>query len=257
VDRFWLRGRWLVGNIVVLLIAVLFVRLAFWQLSRLREVREANARVEAQETQPVVPLEAALEPDATEPGDALYRRVEAVGRYDPAHQVEVRFRDVDERTGEFVLTPLVLSDGSAILVNRGFVPLAGSGEGVPPQGAPPAGEVTATGLLLAGERPGTIIERDPSTGSATVMSAIDLAAVQEQVSYDLYPAWLALTSQDPAQSSGVPEMLPSPELDEGPHLSYAIQWFLFTVIGLIGWPLLIRRSARDRARKAALPAPID
>jgi cytochrome oxidase assembly protein ShyY1 len=246
-----------VGHIVVLLIAVLFIRLGFWQLSRLHEVRAANARVEAQEAKPVAPLEDVLDPDSAEPGDALYRRVEAVGRYDPSHQVEIRFRDLDERTGEFVLTPLVLADGSAILVNRGFVPLAGSGEGVPLAGAPPAGEVTATGLLLAGERPGTVVERDPATGRATVMSAIDLDAIQAQVPYDVYPAWMALSAQDPAQSSGVPEVLPPPELDEGPHLSYAIQWFLFTAIGLIGWPLLIRRSARDRARKAALPAPID
>jgi cytochrome oxidase assembly protein ShyY1 len=59
-----------------------------------------------------------------------------------------------------------------------------------------------------------------------------------------------LHDQVPAQASGLPRRIPPPALDEGPHFSYAVQWFTFTAIGLIGWPLLLRKAARDRQRSA-------
>ncbi|HYU58335.1 MAG TPA: SURF1 family cytochrome oxidase biogenesis protein, partial [Actinomycetota bacterium] len=75
---------------------------------------------------------------------------------------------------------------------------------------------------------------------------IDLQALQARVPYDLYPVVLRLATQEPPQAAGIPEPVPQEPLDEGPHLSYAVQWFAFAAIGLIGWPILLRRAARDR-----------
>ena len=60
--------------------------------------------------------------------------------------------------------------------------------------------------------------------------------------------WVQLTSSSPAQAGGEPEVLPLPTLDEGPHLSYAIQWFIFSTIAVVGYPLILRRKARDGDR---------
>jgi cytochrome oxidase assembly protein ShyY1 len=78
------------------------------------------------------------------------------------------------------------------------------------------------------------------------MARVDVARLQQQVPYALYPAYVQLTSSQPAQPGPEPEVLPEPVLDEGPHLSYAVQWFIFSLIAIVGYPLILRRSARNR-----------
>lgn len=243
VYGFVFRGRWLVGHIVVVALAFLFIRLGFWQLSRLDEVRAHNDLVRARQAMLVAPLEDLLTPTVPDPGAALYRRTQAIGTYDAAGQVVVRFRTVEGQTGGFVLTPLRMVGGAAVVVNRGFVPLAGSDQPIPAASQPVAGEVRVIGLTVSGETAGTVLESDPGTGAAKVMSTVDLDRIRADLAYDLYPVVLVLQEQDPSAAEGAPAPLPPPDLSEGPHLSYAIQWFLFTAVGLIGWPLLIRQSA--------------
>src|SRR5688500_3689176 len=113
--RFALRGRWLVGTVLVLLVAVLCIRLGFWQLDRLAQRRARNALVEQRQQGDAGPLPA----DADE---ALYRRVTVTGEYDPEREEIDGGRAMDGRPGEHVLTPLRLDDGREVLVNRGWVP---------------------------------------------------------------------------------------------------------------------------------------
>ena len=81
---------------------------------------------------------------------------------------------------------------------------------------------------------------------------IDVARIQRQFGARLVPAFLQRTSQRPADAGKQsPQELPLPVLTDGPHLSYAFQWFSFTGVALVGYPLLLWLVARDRARKGA------
>ena len=256
--RVLLRPRWLVGTIIALVVVVLFVGLGFWQLRRLDEKRDRNVAIGERSSRPVRPVDEVVDPRAGFGGvdDLVYRRASATGRYDPDGEVRIRSRSLEGRPGLHVVTPLRLEDGTALAVNRGFVPLSTD---VP---APPGGEVEVTGLLFATQERRGIGPQDPATGVLPELSRLDLARLQEQYEADLYPMWLQLQRQDPAVGEGtLPLLLPEPDQDEGPHLSYAVQWFLFAAIGTIGWPLVLRRAVADDARRrrrdatAAAPEP--
>ena len=208
--RFALRGRWLVGTVLVLVIAALCIRLGFWQLDRLDQRRERNALVEQRQQDDAGPLPADAE-------EALYRRVTITGEYDPAGEEIDGGRAMDGRPGEHVLTPLRLDDGREVVVNRGWVPnSAATRDDAPAGAAPPAGEVEVTGVVLPGEdQPVIRLER-----------------------------------QEPPQPGELPVALGGDvDLDDGPHLSYAVQWFIFGTIAVVGWFVLVRRTARQPAHR--------
>ncbi len=196
---------------------------------------------------PVIPLGQALHSGAAE---ALQRRVEVSGHYDAAKQVVLLFRSLDSEPGSDVLTPLVTADGTAVIANRGWVPSSDPGQQpLPAAAAPPSGPVQVVGLVVPGESVGAEPSRVPGA-PLTEVTRIDLGLLQRNEPYRLYPVVLQLLKQDPAQATGSPQPLPPAPLDSGPYFSYAIQWWLFTAVGLVGWPLLIRRSARERSRQA-------
>jgi cytochrome oxidase assembly protein ShyY1 len=149
------------------------------------------------------------------------------------------------QAGIHVLTPLVTDSGAVVLVDRGF--LATSGAEVPELPAPPSGEVDVVGRVRASEE-GVGRAGDPSSG---MVRYVDLDALSAVVDGPLYGGWLELVEQDPPADESL-ALVPPPELESGPHLSYAMQWFAFTVIGIGGFVLLIRAEARAR-REAADP----
>jgi cytochrome oxidase assembly protein ShyY1 len=248
VDRSLFRGRYLVGHLVVLTLAGLFVLAGKWQLDRLHEVKTKNAMVRSRMSSAPVALDRVLQPNATEPGDAAYRRVFVTGRYDSSRQVLIQFRTYSGDPGDYLLTPVMGSNGSAILVNRGWIPLSNTPVRQARGLDPPAGEVRVTGILFPSEKGGPA----PTDAGDGIVEAtrIHLDALRRSLGGSLYPAYLQLTAQEPRQAGDYPIVLPLPHLDNGPHLSYAIQWFSFTAIGLVGWPLLLRRSLRDRKHDA-------
>ena len=231
-------------------IAGVCFRLALWQLDRLEGRRYYNDLFRAGMTQAPEPVESLL---ATSPEASLtFRQVSATGRYDAAEETVLYGRPLDGRPGNHVLTPLILEDGKAVIVDRGWVPFEPA---YPPvaASAPPGGTVEVTGLLGAG----THLEESPAVqrdgGRITVLSRVDLVALQEQVPYELLPMYVTLRTQDPGQGDlPVPE--PPPELTDGPHLGYAFQWFAFGTIALIGWVILVRREALDRRGSTAQTA---
>ena len=253
--RVLLRPRWLVGTIIAVLLIVLFVNLGFWQLRRLDEKRDRNAAIQERGARPVESVDQVVDPRTgfDDVGDLVYRRASARGRYERSSEVLIRSRSLDGRPGEWVVTPLRLDDGSALAVNRGFVPLSTD---VP---APPSGEVEVAGLLFASQVRQGIGPRDPTDGRLADLSRLDLARLQQQYDTDLYPMWLQLQRSDPpVDEDALPVLLPEPEQDEGPHLSYAVQWFVFATVGAIGWPLLLRRTAQeDERRRRRGPSPPD
>jgi cytochrome oxidase assembly protein ShyY1 len=256
--RFALRPRWVLSHLLIALLVVVMVSLGFWQLRRLHEKQAANRAVKANTALAETPVDSLLSPggDYAAGNAAAFRRVTATGTYDVANEVIVRARTLNGQPGVWVLTPLRLAGGSAVVVNRGFLPSAGTPDSVPADAAPPGGTVSVHGLVQATQTRGAIGATDPADGHLFDMARADVARLAQQVGYPLLPAYVQLKTSDPASPGSLPTPLPDPVLDEGPHLSYAIQWFLFSTIAVIGYPLILRRRARQGDEKAALDEPV-
>lgn len=244
--RSLLEPRWILGALLALVVAVGCASLGMWQLRRLDERRAFNASVERAVKSIPIPLSRAAA-RANDPMDLAYRRVSISGTYDPEHEVVVFGRTLAGRTGSEVLTPLVRGDGVAVMVDRGWVPLELD---TPPVAgaAPPAGRVQADGILWPPEAVG---EADAGAATVTQLARIDLERLRAQLPYRIEPVYLRLLAQRPANPLPLPKPVPLPALDEGPHLSYAVQWFIFGSIAVIGYGVLAFRELRERAHHAS------
>jgi surfeit locus 1 family protein len=256
--RFLLKPRWIGFLVVGLILAVLFTSLGFWQLRRLEHRRANNALLTSrlsEQPRPLLDLVTNYRTDVSQFADSsiAYRPTTVTGRYDTANEVLLRTTDNYEgQPGFYILTPLVLEDTQAVLVMRGWVPFELN---TPPvkEAAPPDGEVTVTGMVyLETKRPTGFLSgltpRDPP-GELSTTAYTDTARLEEQMPYDLLPVYVRLEEQTPPQTNQLP-LKPEPlELSEGSHLGYAVQWFAFTLIGITGYVLLIRRTAMDGQRE--------
>lgn len=243
--RFALRPRWVLSHLLVAALALTTVNLGLWQVRRLEERRTFNSLVQARTAEPLAELDELLASEAGfDDAEAVaYRRVTVEGTYETEHEVLVRGRSLHGRPGAWVLTPLV-SDNGAVIVNRGWLPAQGVLERVPADAKPRTTHVTVSGLLLPTQTRGRFGPTDPERARLTSLARVDLARYQQQLPFDLYPAYVQLATQRPTQNGAFPTRLPEPQLSDGPHLNYAVQWFIFTTIAVVGYPLILRRQAR-------------
>lgn len=251
--RFLLSPKWLGFHLLVVGAIVLMVNLGFWQLRRLDDKHERNARIEQRIDQAPVDLSDLVpEPlDAADgaPTDAEWRPITATGVYEPENSVSVLNRSQDGAAGDMVVTPLRLRDGLLLLVERGFVPLGADAADVADA---PSGEVTVTGRLRLSQehRPGQL--SDPATGELDAVQRFDIPRLAQQLDGPVVPMYIELTASSPAEATPYPVPVTRPELTNGPHLSYAGQWFIFSLSVAAGWVLAVRRSVGTR-RAAAQP----
>ncbi|MEO1063453.1 MAG: SURF1 family protein [Actinomycetota bacterium] len=239
--RFALRPKWIAGHVLALTAIVVFVLAGFWQLRRLDERQALNAEIEAVADLPPVPLDAA----EAEGSDVAWRLVELTGSWESDEQVLVRNRTLDGQPGYHLVTPLELGDGRAVAVNRGWIPLSAVDDDRATSVDTPAGEVTVLGRLRDSERARGLASADPAEGVLAVVSRVDVDRLDQQTAAPLVERFAELVDDD-VPFDAVPQPVPEPELSEGPHLSYAGQWFLFTLVVLIGYPLVLRWAARTR-----------
>lgn len=248
--RFLLTPGWLARFAAALAIAAVMVLLGTWQLSRYEERSAINARIDAAAVAEAVPLSGVLTtPTGGGVGPAVaaadtWTMVTATGRYDPAHQLLVRGRTVEGRVGFEVLTPLVLADGSAILVDRGWVPPPEAGLTTAPEvPTPPGGSVTVTGRIRPGESGGAPVERH---GGVPQTRRIHLESVAAGLPYPIYGGYLTMEAQQPPADPG---LTPIPVRRENAWLNggYAVQWWLFAAMVLAGFGWLAKRQARGGA----------
>lgn len=236
-------------TVLVVALAVAFVHLGRWQLSRLDQRRDTNATVAEHERAPILPFDEAFGHEITDADQ--WRRVEVRGTYDADHQVVVRYRSHAGATGWEVVTPLDLADGRTVLVDRGFVERPPTEDFPRVAPAPPAGEVTVVGYVRRDERGGA----NAVTPDAGAVRLIDSAAIGAWLGRDLIDGYIGLISSDPPQQGFTVVGPPAP--DEGPHLSYALQWFAFAGIAGLGLVVFIRNDVRDRRRMRARAAAAD
>lgn len=205
--------------------AIVCVGAGVWQIDRLGQRRAKNARLAARLALP--PIE--LRGEGISADSARERRIVARGVYDFTQERIRPLRSFDGAPGVALITPLRLADGSAVLVDRGWVP------------SPDAVHVDQG------------VYREPDTATVEGFGFIaprgradaDPARLRDSVPYSLLPFVLQQTGM--TAPKGLPRRWPSPVLDDGPHLSYAIQWFSFAVIIIVGTVALLRRPGATGA----------
>lgn len=235
------RPAWLIGHVIVLVAIVSFVNLGLWQVRRHDERSALDARIADRAVEAPIGVEAARKLSSDE---LELRQVAVTGTWDIAGEVVLLARTLDGRSGHNVLTPLVLSDGRAIVVNRGWIPI--DYEGPPVVGAePPTDEVSIVGVARETEIRRGLGPTDAPDGDLDTVSRVDLDRLAPQFSYRIERFYLQLAVPPP--SAGFPLILPIPEPGGGPpHLAYAVQWFAFAGVVAVGYPLLLRSTARKK-----------
>ena len=237
--RTWLR--WLLLIVFVVGLAFTFVRLGEWQLYRLDQRRHRNDVIARHEASPVVDYATIMNRPLGE--DDQWQRVRATGTFVTDRQLIVRYRSNDGKTGWEVVTPLRTTDGRTVLIDRGFVERQPGTDFPTVLPEPPAGEVTVVGHVRRNEQ-GDEKATTPQQGSIRLINSDALAT---WVGTPLVNGYIGLLEVTPPQTGGF-QPVAVPALDEGPHLSYALQWFAFTVIAGVGLVILIRNDVRDRRR---------
>ncbi len=242
--------RWLLASVLVLIAAAVMVRLGIWQLDRMHQRQAFNARVQEQlSAEPLTLDQSALNLDLY---SMEYRQAVVTGTYIPEDEIvlrnQVRETEFGSELGMDLFTPLLI-DGTntAILVERGWIPQ----ENASPYARKiyqENGSVTLTGWLRRDETDFNIgawlhpdPELSPDQNRLDVWNNLDLERIASQMNTTLLPVYLQL---DPDQELTDPPYATRPEIDlsEGPHLGYAIQWFSFAALLLIGYPFYVQRQ---------------
>ena len=233
---------------LVLVIVPSFIWLGFWQLERW-ETRRDSVQLQ-QENLAADPVPVA---DLTGVGQDVdpterWRTVEATGVWDTDHEFVLRNRDGSGGVGFHVLTPLVTEEGPAILVNRGWVQRGETALDQPEVPPAPEGTVEIAGRLQHSETEANSGLRNRDDLPEGQLMMVDVPMIAEDLPYPVYGGYVELTSQDPVPDPA-PERIAVHELDLGMSLSYAVQWWVFTLVAIGGWIFLMRREIED-ARKA-------
>jgi surfeit locus 1 family protein len=213
----------LVPTVAALAAALLFAALGNWQLGRAAEKRALAADF----ARPGLTLELG----APTAGMPRYQRVMARGRYDAAHQFLLDNMSDAGRPGVQVLTPLLLGNGSAVLVNRGWRPFGATRQSLPDV-AVPDGPRAVTGRLDELPRPPIDLASPPAAGWPRLVQYPDIEELSSALGRELHPRVILL---DPAEPDGYARDWAVPGTAPERHLAYAVQWFAFAALAIAIW----------------------
>ncbi|PRZ42388.1 cytochrome oxidase assembly protein ShyY1 [Antricoccus suffuscus] len=244
--RFLLTPKWLASIAGVVIAILVMIGLANWQLDRLYTKRAANAAITASAKAAVVPADTLLPASAKEApkGSAEWHRVSVTGTYLVDKTVLIRGSTTDQGVGFEVVVPLKAADGSVYLIDRGFVLAPSSADQLPTIPDAPKGQVDVTGRArLTHASIGSATEIDLIQGTRTVR-ALNTESLAHALKLKLSGGYVTALEEVPADGASYPkiERIALPNLDEGPHLSYAVQWFLFAGLSFVAFLYLIKRE---------------
>ena len=247
------------ATVAAVLIAAVCVRLGFWQLDRLEQRRERNAAITAATSLPTLDLVADSLAELMRRPDAYrYRRARVRGLYIPDGDLLLRGRAMEGRPGVHLVTPLrIAGTDTAILVLRGWIPAPDAATADPRPYAEP-GSQEVEGIIETTSNAGGPIPVPETVNGAPVATyqRINTRALRGSITYPLLPVYLQIlpgpssAAPAPGGGSGAPALqrVPLPPLDEGPHLGYAIQWFGFASVAIIGMLVVLVKQHRDERR---------
>ncbi|MDO5617778.1 SURF1 family cytochrome oxidase biogenesis protein [Kocuria sp.] len=237
---FLLSGRWIAWFLLCCIGAALCLYLGGWQMSRAEAVNARNDLiVNNYDAAPLTGAGATNQFSDFDPNEQ-WRPVEMVGEYLPQETVLVRNRVHDGVIGYEVLVPFTASDGTTVVIDRGWIPTSEAGDGQPSEiPDPPSGEVTITARLQPSE---SDVGRQSPQGQ---IASINLQGMADQTDGDLTTsAYGQMITENPTPAD-VPEPFSQPDLDYGPNLSYALQWQAFSVLVFVAYGYSARQKVRN------------
>lgn len=238
--KFLFSGKWAGYFAMALVFAIACVALGNWQMSRRNDVVANIAKITANYSGTPVDYDTvSANFDHLDPAKE-WTQVTLKGTYVSADERVVRNRPLNGTPGYEVLVPLRLENGDTVIVDRGWLPIGYEVPGHPdvvPQ--PEAGIVTVVGRL---KPPEPKLDRGAPDGQLASIELNDYAA---QLPYAIKTgAYAQLASESPAAAS-IPVSFPAPSIDEGSHLSYAMQWICFGVLAFVGFGYAARMQRRN------------
>lgn len=235
--RFVLTGPWILGFVVCILFAFACHHLAQWQIDRrIQVMNQINRVLENYDDAPVPFADA---PVADFQADDEWTPVTLSGEYLVEDTVVVRNRPRAGRPGYEVLVPFRTQEGAVVVVDRGWLPIGnspGRPDSIP---APAEGQQEVEVRLRPGE---PTLDRDAPEGQVASIDLRQIGRVTGLEVADRAYGEMVSESNDPGER---PRPLVQPTLDEGPHLSYALQWYLFALMGFGVWGYMAYTRARN------------
>jgi surfeit locus 1 family protein len=239
--------RWIIATLMVLVAVAVMIRLGFWQLDRLEQKRNFNQQVLAVKNLGALDFREANFDDLD---SQIYRAGYAVGEYDFSNQVILSNQSYQDTLGVHLLTPMLVENtGEYVLVDRGWVPFEDYQNGQLDKYDQP-GIIDARGIIVGTtDRVGvrSCLEAEPPPGEPLVVWCVDLEGIQKYLPYTISSVYLireAIADEAPPVGTTV-----KIEITEGPHMGYAVQWFSFALVLLIGYPFYVAKDHKAREQK--------
>lgn len=246
--------QWWKTTLLVLSAVGVMVRLGFWQLDRLSQRRAFNTMVTANQSKPAIDLNESIV-SSIDLNDMEYRSIRVSGIYDHRHQVVLRNQVYEDRLGVHLLTPLHISGkDQTVLIDRGWIPFEDFVNNRLDRYDEP-GQVQVIGMIRLSD--GRVEETRrvdlPQNPAASVaaLKFVNLDKVEELIGDNLLPIYIQ-QAPDPDWNRLPHRILPEFDLTEGPHLGYAIQWFIFAGLLGVGYPFYIRREEARQQPKISV-----
>lgn len=240
--RFLLSWEWVGYFVLVTLFAIATWGLSQWQFARRDEALTQTRIINTNYNAKPVTLDAVVGNGKPLRDVDQYRAVKVRGHYEIDHTLVVRNRPFSGNAGFEVIVPLRMNDGRRIVIDRGWIPVgksASTPSSVPPA---PAGEVTVIARLKQFE---PTLGRTAPKGQ---LPTIEWAAIAAQAGGEkLVNTAYGLVETETPTPATAPHALPKPDIDEGPHLSYALQWIGFGIMAFLGLFWAIRRTRQKIA----------
>ena len=233
--------KWFFASLLVLLGTAFCIRLGFWQLDRLEQRRAFNAQVESMRAAEMLDLNQTIPQDIAA---MEWRAVTVAGEYDFENQVAIRNQYNGDQYGYHLITPL-LSNGTAVLVDRGWIPADGNATPADWRQYDEQGALTVTGQIRLGHgKPaiGGIADALPAAGTRLeVWNNLDVENMSAQFPYPILGVYIQPNVEPVDEVPPIPYQ-PIIELTEGSHFGYALQWFTFATILFVGYPFYLRKQ---------------
>jgi surfeit locus 1 family protein len=233
--------KWLLPTLLVFLGTALCIRLGIWQLDRLDQRRAFNAQVVSMRAANPLDLNNEV-PDAISTME--WRAVTVIGEYDFDDQIALRNQYNGDQYGYHLVTPL-LFNGTAVLVDRGWIPADGNSAPADWRKYDEDGTVTVTGQIRLGNgKPtlGGVADALPENGDPLfVWNNLDLKQVAAQLEFPILDVYIQPNVEISDTIPPIPYQ-PVVMITEGSHFGYALQWFTFAAILFLGYPFFLRRQ---------------
>jgi cytochrome oxidase assembly protein ShyY1 len=252
---FLLSRRWVLFFAFVVALSIACVLLGRWQFHRLAERRDNNDVIRTNLHATPAPVETVLT-DRSPDHDTQWRTVTAMGMYDGDNTVLVKYITHDGNPGVEVVVPLRLSNGSAVLVDRGWIAGPDNGQRMPTPPTPPEGKVTVTGWVRLDST-----NTSAATPHDRTVRTIGSAQLRPEFPYPILGGYVSAKQETPT-ASHPPIRNDGPDLSDGPHFFYGLQWFFFALLAATGfvwfaWSEYQERNRAEPLRKQSPLSPVE